>query len=343
MLRRAFLFATFLSLGCTSSDFQVAETDANSTGDTGSSTESGADVAPGPCDPEPDKAKYCIEVKLARPDHPPYTTESGAVGLGIDGTGRVILALWDKDLASLPPGSPTPEPKVITPYPSATGEINIDKDFPITISGSDVPGKYTMAAAFLDNLLATRGSGDTLAGDFVVLPTVNEGKLNFPQLTLSLGTVQKATLELRPARRVSVTLGFSTDFVTYAKTQPTIHGDGPTMFGLFDGELGASTAFLNLDFGPCIATNIQTVPTAKVINFTTTVEGDHNAFAALFDYASTPSFPGKGTLISTQTAPYPRVSIKSDSWTASATIDLTSAYLGAYPASSAPEDMLTCK
>lgn len=342
MLGRAFLFATFLSLGCTSSDFQVAENDAGTNnGDTNSSTETG-DAAPGPCDPEPDKAKYCIEVKLASTTRPPYNVASGAAGLNIDGTGRVYVAMWDVDPTATPPGSPTPEPKIVVAYPSETGEFSIESGFPVTISGSAPPGKYTMIGLFADNLDAPRPKGESLAGDFVLLPNVSAGKLVYPSVTLSMGTVQKQTLELRPNRRVSVALGFNADFLVKAKAQPTVHGDGPTMFGLFDGELNDSTVFLNLDFGPCVATKIQTAPTPQTLNFTTTVEGEHNGFAALFDYASTPLFPGKGTLISSRSAPYPRVKIDPNLWTASATIDLMEVNLGAYPVESAPEDKLTC-
>jgi hypothetical protein len=346
MLRRAFLLATLLSLGCSSGDFDVADTndaannnDVSNDGDPGETSSS--DTAPGPCDPEPDKAKYCIEVKLAKLTHPPYNTASGAVGLNIDGTGRILVALWDRDPTLTPPGSPEPPPKIVTPYPSETGELNIDRDLPITIAGSAEPAEYTVMGFFADNLKDPRPAGSILPGDFVMLPNVSDGKLVYPKMTLSKGTVQKVSLELRPNRRVSVTLGFSESFLTYVKTQPTVHGDGPVMFGLFDGALGSSTAWLNLDFSNCVATNVQTLPNAPIIDFMTTVEGEHNVYMTLFDYGSTP-FPGKGSLTSTPTAPYPRLNITPDTWTASATVDLTSIPLGAYPKETAPVDKLTC-
>jgi len=347
MLRRALVFATVLSLGCTSDEFDVAgDNDAasNETGgnDSGTTTDDsgGTETAPGPCDPEEGKAKYCIEVKLASSVHPPYTTASGAAGLGIDGSGKVVLVLWDRDPASAAPGEKVP-PKHALPYPpESSGMINVDKDFPVTIPGSAEPGTYTIAALFADNLAASRPDGEVLAGDFVVLPNIVGGKAVFPKMTLELGKVQKMTLEVRPNRRVSVTLGLDPGFATYAKTVPSIHGDGPTFLGIFDGVATDFSGYLHSGFSRCVNTKIQeTVTNSPIIEFTTTVEGEHNLYMALFDYTSDP-WPGKGTITSTPTAPYPRVNLKPELWTASAVVDLVKIPLGPY--GTAPTDTLTC-
>ncbi len=346
MLRRALLALPLLSLGCPSSEFNVAEADAAQNSDASTdgvaSDGPGGDSAPGPCDPEADKAKFCIEVKLAKSEHPPYTTPSGAVALGLDGIGRVYIALWDVDIAALPPGTPTPTPKQVIPFPSESGTLNVDSELPVTIAGSAPPGTYTVVGVFADNLTATRPQGAALAGDFVVLPTVSEGKLVLPKLTLAAGAVAKVTLPLYPNRRVTVKLGLSDGVVADAKLSPTtVHGDGPTMLALFDGDVDPKS-FLGFDVSPCVNSKIQsaTLPPTMTLNYTTTVEGEHNAFVALFDYGSSP-FPGKGSLTSANTSPYPRIAINKDLWSASAVIDLVQIAGGAYTAPG-PADPLTC-
>ena len=342
MLRRTFLLATLLSLGCSSSDFDVADTTDSATSDTGINTGGTDGAAIAPCDPEPDKAKYCIEVKLAGSAHPPYTAGSGALGLNIDGVGKAFVAMWDVDPTKTPAGMPSPEPKVVIPYPKGDADqIAVDKDLPVTLSGADTPGEYTVMGAFADNDKVVRAKGEMLPGDFVVVPTVSAGKLVYPKITLEMGKVAKTTLLLLPNRKVAVTVGFDAAFVTYAQTKKTIHGDGPVMFSMFNGAL-SSTSFLSLDVHPCIATTIQTSPMAHVLDFTTTIEGTHNVFVALFDYAAEPSFPGKGSLTSAPIAPYPSITIDGTSWIANTTVELKSVHLGEYSETTAPPDMLKC-
>lgn len=345
MLRRCLSLSALLLLSCSSSNFEVPATEDAATD--GETTGDGApvDAAPDKCAPEEGKAKYCIEVKLASPEHPPYDAASGAAGLGLDGKGKIYIAAYDKEL-TVGPGGAAPTPKTVIEWPPATevgAEVAVDEDLPLVISGSAPAGTYHLIATLADNLKTDRGTGTKglLPGDFVVVPGVSGGKLAFPKMTLVTGETAKVTLELRPYRRLSVAVRISTELKTKATTQPTVHGDGPLLFGMFDGgdPIGASTAWLTLDDAPCIDTNIQGIPTEKTVNFGTTVDGGHNVFLALFDYTAEP-FPGKGTLVSKLTAPYPRIEISKSTWTASAPIDLVDIAYSAQPTGAV--DPLTC-
>jgi len=342
-----------LLFACSSSNFEVSETpdalvdDTASGSDTASSeasSDTAVDVVPDKCAPEEGKAKFCIEVKLARPEHPPYNAASGAVGLGLDGKGKVFVALYDKDIA-IGPG-PALTPKAVITYPPDTdvgGEVDVDKDLPTTIVGSAPAGLYNVISIFEDNLKVDRGSGSksTLPGDFVLVPEVKDRGLVYPKMKLSVGTTQKVTVELRPWRRLTVSVGIGSELKTVATTNPTIHGDGPMLLGLFDSAdpISNTTPFLTLDDAPCVATNIQTIPSLKAVNFGTTIDGGHNMFLALFDYTATP-FPGRGTLVSKLSGAYPRIEISKDTWTASATADLVSVAEGAQPTGT--PDPLVC-
>ncbi|MBI2388394.1 MAG: hypothetical protein HYV09_02145 [Deltaproteobacteria bacterium] len=346
MLRPSLSLSALALLACSSSNFEVSPIEDASVDD-GQTTDDGApaDSAPDKCAPEEGKAKYCIEVKLAFPEHPPYDATSGAAGLGLDGRGKVWIAAYDKELTVGPGGAP-PTPKTVIQYPPDTevgAEVAVDKDLPVVISGSAPAGTYHMIAGFADNLKADRGTGTkgVLPGDFVVVPGVAAGKLAYPKMTLVDGETAKVTIELRPYRRLSVAVRVSTELKTKATAQPTVHGDGPLLFGMFDGgdPIGASTAWLTLDDAPCIDTNIQGIPTEKTANFGTTVDGGHNVFLALFDYTAEP-FPGKGTLVSKLTAPYPRIEISKATWTASAAIDLVDIAYSAQPTGT--PDPLAC-
>ena len=123
-------------------------------------------------------------------------------------------------------------------------------------------------------------------------------------------------------------MGFSDLLLKLAADNPSMHGDGPVMFALFDGAITKDTSFLHLDVNPCVRTYLQTTPLAPTVDFTTTVEGNHNVLIALFDYASGPTFPGKGTMASAMSAIYPQIDIRSDSWTATKQIAFVAVPLG---------------
>jgi hypothetical protein len=343
MLRTSFMVAMLTASGCSSSDFDTPATDTDAaTADTASADGDVVSEAapPGPCDPEPGKAKYCVEVKLAKTDHPPYTMSSGALGLGLDGLGKVALVLWDKDPASTPAGEKSPPPKYVVGYPAdEKAQIGVDKDFPVTVSGEADEGTYTVAALFADNL-KERVNGESLPGDFLVLPTIVEGKPAYPKMTVKMGEVQKTTLELYPSRRLTVTLALDAGFTSYARMYDSVHGDGPTMLAIFDGDPSDYSKYLHVSFSPCVYTNVQkTLTNSPILDVTTTVVGPHDLLVYLFDYTSEP-FPGRGTISSTPVAPFPRVDIKSDSWTASALVDLKKIPSG--PVTSGTPDPLTC-
>lgn len=343
------LVAPLSLFACSSSDFAVSDQPDGAVDDGGDAAVAdgpadAADAAPDKCAPEDGKAKFCIEVKLARPEHPPYNAASGAASLGLDGKGKVFVALYGKDLA-VGPGS-TVKPDAVIAYPPDTeigAEISVDKDLPTTIVGSAPAGTYNVLGVFQDNLKAARGEGSkgVLPGDFVIVPDVKDRGLVYPKMKLSLGTTQKVTIELRPWRKVTISVGVTDGLITTAKASPTVHGDGPMLLGLFDGgdAISDATTWLTLDDAPCVNTSIQTVPSVKSVNFGTTIDGGHNVFLALFDYTSTP-FPGRGTLVSKLSGPYPRIEISPDAWTASASADLTSIAIGTQPV--ATPDPLTC-
>lgn len=349
VLRSSILWLVPLSLlACSSSNFEVSEQPDSAVQDSeqpgGDTASDSSDATPDKCAPEDGKAKFCIEVKLARPEHPPYDASSGAASLGLDGKGKVFIALYSKDLA-VGPGSAVKPDAVIT-YPPDTevgAEISVDKDLPTTIVGSAPAGTYNVLGVFQDNLKAARGDGNkgVLPGDFVIVPSVRDHGLVYPKMNLSLGTTQKVTIELRPWRRVTINVGVSDGLATTAKASPTVHGDGPMLLGLFDGAdpISDSTAWLTLDDAPCVSTSIQTLPSVKAVNFGSTIDGGHNLFLALFDYTATP-FPGRGTLVSKLSGPYPRIEISPDAWTASASADLSSIAIGTQPTGTT--DTLTC-
>jgi hypothetical protein len=347
---------------CSSADFAVSGEDSGGTGsdsiatdDTGSSsTESGVDAYVDPCAPEPGIAKFCVDVKLEHSDHPGYDATSGAASLGIDGKGIVYVSLFDKDPASDPMGGAAPVPKAVLQYPPAEHvdeRADIDKSLPLTLAGRAAPGTYWVITQFADSE-AKRGMGEAavLPGDFVIVPNVNTTtrKTEYPKLTLTTGETGRVEQKLRPYRRVDVDMGVTGEFAGKAMTNTSIHGDGPVLFAIYDGDFNAKTpTILSLATFPCVAIHPAKIPPDRTpATFGTTVDGEHNLFAMLFDYTidTKPTTYGN---IYTQTmsggvTPIPKVNISATSWVSSAKADFATEYF-AYDAATAPTDSLTCK
>ncbi len=361
---RSLLLASLLGSlsACSSSDFAVAPSDsASDGGGAGDSSAPGNDAAidtapADPCAPEDGVAKFCVDVALEREEHPSYDASSGATGLGIDGNGIVYAYLYAKDPGASTGPKPSPVALLQYPPPEKIGqEVNVDTGLPLTLTGQAPPGEYWIVAGFQDNKTRPRTAEiPALAGDFVVVPgATREGNAIYPKMRLELGKTARAVAKLKPYREVSVsvrlTLGLNTEA---GKPGSTIHGDGPILFAVYDGELSTdpSTAtVLSADIRPCIDTMAGSIsPGAKTV-FGTTVDGEHKLLAALFDYQLPTEqdgpnpFPGVGTLlsplVSSATLPIPKVNISSSSWVSTAEVSLDSV---PFPSASTAPDPFTC-
>lgn len=351
MLRRALLPLACIALGCSSSNFEVVNNEDSSTfeetsNETSTNEETSVadsapvDSKPDPCAPEAGKAKFCIN--LAKPlEHPPYTTDE-AKSLALNGKGRFYLYVYDKD----PIANKTAMPIATIPYPSDAevgAEVNIDTDLPLTIPGSiATPGVYTIVVLFVDSTKPRgKGTAGILPGDFVSYPTISGMKASYPTMTLSMDKTENVPVVLRPVRAVTLTL----DPDDGSKTKgPTVNGDGPAFFGLTDNEsITDLTAWLQLDVAGCVDLQMRALsPRPQDIVFPTVVEpGLHNLWAGVIDYDPLdPRFPGRGTLVSTQNSPLPKVDLKNDSWTATARATLIQLAFGAVAATKV--DMTRC-
>lgn len=354
------------SLGaCSSSDFAVAPSDpAGSDAGSGDDTSTTNDAPPGldtappdPCAPVEGVAKFCVDVQLERKEHPSYDAASGANALGIDGNGIVFAYLYAKDPGLATGSKATPVALLQYPPPEKIGEeVNVDGGLPLTLAGQAPPGEYWVVAGFQDNKTAPRTSeAPVLPGDFVIVPGVTkEGNALYPKMSLQVGKTARAVAKLKPYREVAAKVRLSLKLNTEAaKPGSTIHGDGPIMFAVYDGDYSAkpSTAtLLSTDIRPCIKTNAGVaVPEPVTVKFGTTVDGEHNLLAALFDYnlpsdSSGPNpFPGVGTMMSQiypgATPAIPRVNISSSSWVSSAEVLLD---IVPFPAASGDPEVFKC-
>ncbi|MGZ3455605.1 MAG: hypothetical protein ACXWUG_09660 [Polyangiales bacterium] len=355
------LLLGFSAMACSSGDFAVSGAgvddggtgDSLATDDSGSSSDVATDTFVDPCAPEMGISKFCVDVKLERPDHPSYDAASGATPLGIDGKGIVYVSLFDKDPAADLMGAAPPVPKAVLQYPPADHvgeEADIDKDLPITLTGRAPAGTYWVITQFADNKTITRMSGESgvLPGDFVIVPNVNATtrKAEYPKLTLADGTTGRAEQKLRPFRRVNVDMGVTADLSSQAMTNPTIHGDGPVLFAIYDGDINAKPAnVLSVSTWPCMAVNPGKLPPTRALaSFGTTVDGEHNLLAVLFDYKV--DLMGMANLYVQTTAggviPIPKVNISATSWVSSTKADFAAVYFP-YDATTSVSDKNTCK
>lgn len=356
-LALSLLFGLCVS-ACSSADFAVGPEDGATSGDdsiatddTGSTSEAAVDAYVDPCAPEPGSAKFCIDVKLEHSEHPGYDAASGSPSLGIDGKGIVYVSLFDKDPALDAMGGPAPVPKAVLQFPPADhvgDEADIDKDLPLTMTGRAAAGTYWVITQFADSK-ATRGMGEAgvLPGDFVIVPNVNTStrKAEYPKLTLTNGTTGRSEQKLRPYRRVDVDVGITAELATKAMTDPSIHGDGPALFAVYDGDFNIKTpTILSVATFPCLAIHPATIPPLRTnARFGTTVDGEHNLFAMIFDYTIDTKSGTKGNIY-TQTVssmgPIPKVNISATSWVSTATANFASVY---FPYDEGGTDSLTCK
>ena len=319
--------ASIAFLACSSSDFKVNQPtndggDETATGDTAAGDgDSLGETAPGACDDEAGVAKFCVTVQLdsARPK---YDAASGAGPLNIDGKGHVFVFLYEKDPGSLKSGDPL-KPKTILQYPppeKVGAEVDV-ADLPITISGTAPARDYWIIAAFEDNVKDKRGDREQnlLAGDFILVPTLlPDGKtVTWPKVTLTDGKAVKLPLTLKANRRVDVTLGSAAEMkLTYKDYQ--VNGDGPVVFGLYDGPI-EKAVFLDFELTRCInASPLGFAPPTNLTSFNTTVDGSHKLLIALIDYEFGDPFPNRGTLLApTDAVNAPTVDISSSSWISS--------------------------
>lgn len=327
--------ALLAALGCSSSEFKVnsdvgavddtghtiAET---SVGDSGVVEDSPAEVAPpGPCDAEEGKAKYCIEITAA--PHPLYEASSKAPDVGSDGTGKLVVLLYDKDPLT------TPGAKVIKSitHPSDTATMS-QADFPVKLQGVvDTPGTYTVLAYFADST-KTRGDGkdQVLPGDLAVAPKLTGMVPAYPTATFAAGKVQTGGLQLKPVRRAKVIINAK---ATLKEISSNVHGDGPVIFGITDATSISETAgWLHYAQGGCVDLQIQSVAASGFVYFPVIGEGVHNVFVGVVDYSSTTGgWPGKGTLITPVTSAIPTIDIAATTWAPETTVTVTNVAGGA--------------
>ncbi len=348
MLVRSLLLSALAALGCSSSEFKVSVNEDSATDpDTGTTTadsdvDSGSVVEdapveappPGPCEAEDGKTKYCLTVN-ALGTHPAYGT-GDATELGIDGKGKLYVLLYDKS-----PGVGVLPVKTIV-YPTGDTPLAVDEGFPAKIVGQlDTPGSYYAVAFFADSdKMRGTGSDGVLPGDFVTMPKLSGMEYVYPKLSFVQGKVLTSVLEVRPLRRLTVTFTAKTTLKSYG---PSVHGDGPVMFGLTDAsEINSSTGWLHLETRGCVDLAIDsTTSVPGQVSFPVAVEGKHNAFAVVFDYSTNkPEFPGQGSLISPQSGTLPSVTIDPAKWTSFGSVEMTSLAIG--PVTGGTPDPLTC-
>lgn len=348
LARLASATAAFASLaGCSSASLSVAapidgDASVDAPIDAGAPPDEASTDAADSCPATAGVASFCIAINPA-PSHPPYGTAQ-ANALALDGLGVVIVALYDVD----PVANPSAAPVATLRYPSAdqVGKtIDVDTELSTTLTGTVTdPGSYWVVAVFQDNPVARTGSTTTLPGDFLLTPTVDSSKqLVFPSFDLAVGTASKLTITLQPYRQVDVTLNADASAVLAAKTNPTIHGDGPALLALYDGDIATAPILSESASTGCIDLQLQapTPPMNVLSHFGAYVSGEHRALIALFDYTDTP-FPGKGTL----TTPYlvaanaPKIFVDPSLWISQgqATLDLGTTYAP----TDTPTDTLTC-
>jgi len=355
------------AVACSSGDFTVSaaadsgsdqDSTATDAAEDSSATDTAIDTAIDPCAPEPGVAKFCVDVRLDHAEHPGYDAGSGAAALGIDGKGVVYVSLFDKDPAvDVAAGGTAPKPVAVLQYPPVDhvgAEATIDTDLtvsPITLSGRATPGTYWVITQFTDSKATrTTGEGGVLAGDFVIVPSVDPTtrKALYPKVTLTAGATGRVEQRLFPYRRIDVTLGVAAELASAAMANPNIHGDGPVLFAIYEGDISAKPPnILSVGSWPCAKMNpAHTPPSTVGASFGTTVDGMHKLFAILFDYKV--DIAGRANLL-VQTSdgiagrPIPKVNISTTSWVSSAKADFIVDY-DAYDPSAPPPmpDTLVC-
>lgn len=306
-------------VSCSSGDFKVHEV-ANE--DTGTIEDTSTDVpTTDPCADIAGATKVCITVK-ADSAHPGYDSGGSRAGeLGLDGKGKVWVGLYDKN--PIVPDGPAPAPVAML-KPAETGEISLSK-LPLMLSGS-VPkaGSYWVMAQFMDNVAVSRSPGPDaiLIGDFASLPVLDSATraASYLKLNVDAGKTAKLTLDMKPYFGVRATTTAGSKLHDMALLNKAIHGDGPFLFLVFDGDLGtASGVLLSIDIvSKCTALHPEAFDLPKVpVVFRTPVNGKHKLLGIQVDYdgwsdSGGNPFPGRGALLGA--AKDGTVDISTSSW-----------------------------
>lgn len=327
LVRSIGLASFVVFVGCSSGSFSIAPG-----GDTGVATDAavddvGGDTAVDPCQAVADRATFCVQVSKVG-THPTYDAASGAAPLGLDGKGVLRVFLYSSD----PSATPAPAPATSITYPKS-GTIDVDADLPVTIADSLPEGNYWFQVVFEDNATRAKTNPEPiLAGDYITVPSVDPDtkKAVYPSKTLVKGGVVTIPVTLQPLRQVSTSMQVTKDVHDQAKLNPFIHGDGPTLFVLYDG-LVTDKKFIGVAAGSpdCVWLDPGGTAGSVTVNFPTVVTGSHKILGVLFDYETTfaaADFPGRGSLVTSTgeagTRAAPTVTISETSWSASAVTDM---------------------
>jgi hypothetical protein len=323
---------------CSSANFNVA-----SSGDGGTDT-GGVD----PCAPVDGIAKFCVTVTVA-PGHPGYDGTSTGT-LPLDGNGTLQLILFAADPIANPGTTPLPPIQY-----NGGASLNIDGDFPVTFSSSAPPGTYWFIAVFEDDATSPRDNtkvDPTLPGDFTSVPTIDSSfQIQLPQLMLTNGkTASLPALTLHAVRRVIADLHPTAELRGIQAANAAIHGDGPTGFLIFDGQLDSTSpppTIYDAKQGDCVRLFNPDPVTGYPIKvpFNTTIDGTHNLLAFVQDYpVPKGTFPGKGTLYSPfKDIPSAKVAQMNPGSQWSSEPEIAIAIVDPYTTADAPTDTLTCK
>jgi len=356
-MRLHFALAIPFLVACSSANFDLPpspEADSGNGTDTASAdtqtpppVDVGVDTAIGPCPTSPSEATFCVGVSLPV-NRPGYGAGSGAVDLGIDGSGVVFVYLYDKDPGADTTGRTTPI--AILQYPPETkigSEANVDKDFPVRVTGSAPAGTYWVAASFQDSK-APRDAGlaALLPGDFQLVPVALDKKAIYPKVTLEKGKAGTLDVLLRPRRRIDAKLSSAGLLPYTASTNPTIHGDGPVLFALYDGDLLAGTGkFVDFAYVPCGVLPLKPGAPPSMVSFGAAIDAQHKLFGEIFDYEvpSTPDGTAPGTIAAPLTGTdVAIVTPVEKSWIATTDVKFTDVW-SAYASTSDKTDTLHCK
>jgi hypothetical protein len=300
----AALLASWGLAGCSGGNFQsqetpdsAATTDADDgAADVAAEVSDGGDGAVDPCAADPSAAKFCVTVELDA-KRPPYGPDSGAKALLLDGKGKVVLWLYDKD----PGATDGVKPIAAINYPSTLGAEVATTDLPAKIAGAAVPGDYWVVAAFEDNPAARTDLNPFLPGDFVLVGTLVGKKTTYPKITLKKGSTTTTNLKLKAYRGAQFGMSATSDIrSTYADGVYKIPGDGLVLFLLYDGVYGSGGEVgVDVAIAPCVKLDpYKLTPPLVTTGFGSTAEGTHNLLVGVVDFDAVGVFPPRGLIYS---------------------------------------------
>lgn len=306
----------------------------------------GGDAGIAQCTPTAGVGTLCVTVRLDEASTSPgYGAFSGAGTVKADGVGFVQVFLFDKDPSETANGHILP--KVTLRHPPAAGATMELSGLPVELVGNAAPQKYWVYALFEDNELDPRGTGLLHArpGDFVTPEAIDSPGELYPAVTLADGQTHALDIAIKPLRELTLSCKASANLLSQAQSNPSIHGDGPGAFFLYEGSLMAGAPKIT-DFGQvtCIDLQLQAPqPPVAVTAFGVTSVGSHNIFGDLFDYQSPTASGGfqepPGTIQTSAVTP-PVAIIDETSWTAVVDVDFVNV---PQPVTGTPTDPLHCK